>query len=123
MELNQVILPSQNIQTDKQFYLSLGFILIVDTPDYLRFACAEDGATFSLHKSTDSSSGTTVYFEDAFIDKTVQGLVEKGIAFDSMPEDKPYLWREAALRDPSGNKLVIYSAGENRLNPPWRVQP
>jgi hypothetical protein len=33
-----------------------------------------------------------------------------------------YLWREAVLHDPSGNKIKLYWAGENRLNPPWRVE-
>jgi hypothetical protein len=33
----------------------------------------------------------------------------------------PYLWREAFLRDPDGNVIVLFSAGENRLNPPWRL--
>jgi hypothetical protein len=36
--------------------------------------------------------------------------------------DRPYLWREAVLRDPSGNRIKLYHAGENRLNPPWRVE-
>jgi hypothetical protein len=29
--------------------------------------------------------------------------------------------REAILCDPSGNMIKVYWAGENRLNPPWRV--
>jgi hypothetical protein len=37
------------------------------------------------------------------------------------PTDQPYLWREAFLRDPDGNLIVLFSAGENRLNPPWRL--
>ena len=32
-----------------------------------------------------------------------------------------WLWREARLVDPSGNVICLYHAGENRLNPPWRV--
>ena len=27
----------------------------------------------------------------------------------------------AYLRDPDGNRLCLYFAGENRVNPPWRV--
>jgi len=34
----------------------------------------------------------------------------------------PWLWREAWLYDVDGNKLILYSAGENRLNPPWRMR-
>ena len=34
----------------------------------------------------------------------------------------PYLWREARLRDPDGHDVRLYFAGENRLNPPWRMK-
>ena len=36
--------------------------------------------------------------------------------------DQPFLWREAILNDPSGNKIKLYWAGDNRLNPPWRIK-
>ena len=26
-------------------------------------------------------------------------------------------------RDPSGNEVCLYHAGENRLSPPWRIPP
>ena len=44
-----------------------------------------------------------------------------GIAFDSPPTDQPWLWREARLRDPDGNCLCLFAAGENRRHPPWRL--
>jgi hypothetical protein len=39
------------------------------------------------------------------------------------PVDQPYLWREAILLDPDGHRVFIYRAGENRLDPPWRLRP
>ena len=38
-----------------------------------------------------------------------------------MPSDKRWLWREVRLKDPDNNQLILYFAGENRLNPPWRI--
>ena len=32
------------------------------------------------------------------------------------------LVKRELLLDPSGNKIKLYWAGENRLNPPWRVE-
>ena len=32
-----------------------------------------------------------------------------------------WLWREARLRDPSGNVVCLYHAGDYRRHPPWRV--
>ena len=43
------------------------------------------------------------------------------VRFEQDPTDQPYLWREAILRDPDGNVLFLFSAGENRLDPPWRL--
>lgn len=48
MELNQVTLPVHNMVEAVQFYLTLGFAQIVDTPHYARFACPDGDATFSL---------------------------------------------------------------------------
>ncbi|MGB1217601.1 MAG: VOC family protein, partial [Saprospiraceae bacterium] len=45
----------------------------------------------------------------------------KGIQFEEMPDDKPWLWREARLRDLDGNLLILFHAGKNRINPPWKI--
>jgi hydroxymethylpyrimidine/phosphomethylpyrimidine kinase len=31
------------------------------------------------------------------------------------------MWREARLRDPDGNIIFLYKAGEARRFPPWRM--
>ena len=49
-------------------------------------------------------------------------LVEKGIEFEELSNDKRWLWREARLKDVDGNQLILFFAGENRLNPPWRLK-
>ena len=63
-----------------------------------------------------------IYFEVADVDRTVLELKDKGIAFESEPTDQRWLWREATLKDPAGNPLCIYHAGDNRRYPPWRIQ-
>jgi len=55
------------------------------------------------------------------LDVCVKELKAKGIIFEELPTDKPWLWREARLKDPNANQLILYTAGENRLNPPWRI--
>jgi hydroxymethylpyrimidine/phosphomethylpyrimidine kinase len=52
---------------------------------------------------------------------TYQRLMAGGIAFESPPADQKWLWREAYLRDPDGNLLCLYFAGDNRRYPPWRL--
>jgi hypothetical protein len=66
--------------------------------------------------------GITVYFECSNLDDKVKSLATAGVNFDTFPEDKTWLWREARLRNPDGNQLILYFAGENWLYPPWWIQ-
>jgi len=122
MNLNQVTLPVNNMKIACRFYLQLGFTQIVDTPHYARFECPVGSATFSLSLNENGfENSATIYFEHEELDQWVTALKHKGIVFDQEPTDQSFLWREACLLDPSGNKIKLYWAGSNRLNPPWRV--
>jgi catechol 2,3-dioxygenase-like lactoylglutathione lyase family enzyme len=129
MNLNQVTLTVTDMLVSNDFYKKLGFTQIVDTPHYARFACPNEGASFSLALAPENSgqqaansSGTTIYFEEEDLDAWVKLIQSRGIEFDQLPEEQRYLWREAILTDPSGNKIKLYWAGKNRLYPPWRCQ-
>ena len=124
MDLNQVTLPSTDVERSVAFYKALGFTQIVSNPpSYARLECPIGGTTFSLHQVTSvpSESGVIVYFECVDLDGTFRDLTDRGFVFDSAPTEQRWLWREAYLRDPDGNMLCLYSAGENRRNPPWRL--
>lgn len=124
MNLNQITIPSLDVEIATSFYKTLGLELIVDAlPRYVRFKCPDGEATFSIHKvdALPKGNGITIYFEDDNLDVLVSNLKQKGITFISDPEDKPWLWREAHLQDPDGNHVILYYAGTNRKNPPWRI--
>jgi predicted enzyme related to lactoylglutathione lyase len=123
MELNQVTLPAIDVAASVAFYRRMGFELIVDAPHYARFKSTVGNATFSVHAADAmaESSKTIVYFECSLLDEQVAALKARGLQFVQEPRDEPWLWREARLVDPSGNVICLYHAGENRLNPPWRV--
>ena len=122
MNLNQVTVPVRDINDAKSFYIKLGFTLIVDTPHYVRFACPVGNSTFSLSLNTgEFENGAIIYFEHEKLDDWVKEIKSKGIQFEQEPRDEKYLWREALLVDPSANKIKLYWAGDNRLNPPWKV--
>ncbi|NCP66612.1 MAG: VOC family protein [Paraglaciecola sp.] len=123
MNLNQVTLPVKNMPEAVAFYLRLGFMQIVDAPHYARFCCPEGDASFSLLlDDSDYLNGATIYFEHKNLTQWCDELKNKGIHFEQAPTLQSYLWQEAIIRDPSGNKIKLYWAGENRLNPPWRVE-
>ena len=124
MDLNQITIPSINVIKATKFYKTLGLRLIVGaTPRYARFECPNGNSTFSIHEveALPKGEGITIYFENDNLDELVNSLLKKGIKFSSLPEDKMWLWREAHLYDPDGNKIVLYHAGKNRKNPPWRI--
>ena len=122
MRLNQVTVTVADIETSVKFYATLGLTPIVKSPHYARFACPQGDSTFSVHVGgVGANQSTVVYFENDSLDALVKQLTIAGITFDSMPADQPWLWREARLRDPSGNSICLFQAGDNRLHPPWRL--
>ena len=124
MRLNQVTLAVTDIDRAVEFYRRLGLHQIVADDHYARFVCPDGDATLSLERvHAVPPSATTVYLECDDLDDMVARLEASGVAFDHPPVDQRWLWREARLRDPDGNPLCLFHAGENRLNPPWRLPP
>jgi catechol 2,3-dioxygenase-like lactoylglutathione lyase family enzyme len=123
MELNQITLPVKDMDDAVNFYLKLGFTQIVDTPHYSRFSCPEGNSTFALSlESVEFENSSVIYFEHEKLDELCADLSQRGFQFEQLPTEQRYLWKEAILKDPSGNKIKLYWAGENRLNPPWKVE-
>ena len=124
MDLNQVTVPAVDVAASVEFYKQLGLRLIVDSvPRYARFECPDGNSTFSVERvdALPSGPGILIYFECRELDATVDRLKALGMVFDSDPIDKSWLWREARLSDPAGNRICLFYAGENRKNPPWRI--
>ena len=118
MRLNQVTVGTIDYDASVQFYKRLGLRQIVHSPPrYARFE-TPGGETFSIHQAEQVASGTIIYFEVDDVDACVAAM---GLPIIQEPADQPWLWREARLRDPSGNEICIYHAGENRRFPPWRL--
>ena len=124
MKLNQVTVAVNAIEPAVAFYRGMGLRLIVLSPHYARFECPDGDATFSLHLAPDPvpQHATVIYFECDDLDDRVARLREQGFEFTQLPRDERWLWREARIKDPSGNEICLYFAGENRKNPPWRLQ-
>ncbi len=124
MNLNQITVPSLDLTRSIPFYQKLGLTLIVESlPHYARFECPDGTSTFSIHQTNvlPQGDGIYVYFECEQLDKRVAELKDKGILFEHDPIDQSWLWREARLKDVDGNQIILYHGGDNRLNPPWRI--
>jgi len=123
--LNQVTVTGTNYERSVEFYRRLGLKQIVDSPEtgYARFEAA-GGVTFSVQIDPDEKiiATTAIYFECDDLDARVEQLARSGVNFEHGPRNQPWMWREARLRDPDGNIIFFYKAGENRRFPPWRME-
>ena len=124
MRLNQVTVSARDLAASIAFYRTLGLKLIVRNDHYARLECPDGGSTFSLHLDPDARgvSETTIYFENDDLDAVIAQLKAKGLKFDTDAVDQTWRWREAYLRDPAGNRVCLYKAGEIRRFPPWRLK-
>ena len=125
MNLNQVTIYSEKPVETVEFFQKLGLHIIVDSlPRYARLECPDGASTLSVHHANDVvvTNNVVLYFECENLDATVNELKEKGLVFDEDPTDREWLWREAYLKDPNGNKICLFYASNNRKNPPWRVK-
>jgi hydroxymethylpyrimidine/phosphomethylpyrimidine kinase len=123
LRLNQVTVTGTNYERSVDFYQRLGFRQIVDNPpDYARFEMA-GGVTFSVQIDPEEKifATTAIYLECDDLDERVELLARSGIPFEHGPRNQPWMWREARLRDPDGNIIFLYKAGEARRFPPWRM--
>lgn len=124
MRLNQITAAAYELAPSIAFYETLGLKLIVKSDRYARFELPKGEATFSLHLvegAIPRANAPQLYFEVHDVDFEVERLKRAGLAFETEPTDQRWLWRDAWLRDPAGNHLCIYHAGENRRFPPWRI--
>lgn len=120
--LNQVTVPADDLAASEQFYRTLGLRQIVRSkPRYARFE-TEGGASFSIEAADEIDGRPIVYFECGDLSTTVTYLKQQGLQFDQDPVDRDWGWREARLRDPAGNAVCLYQAGEMRRFPPWRIR-
>ena len=128
MRLSHVTLLVSDMARARDFYQRFGLKLLVDTPHYCRFLARpdEDGGTETLslqiHDGPITPAGHIGFEFDSpeALDAFVEQLKAKGFAVEG-PQDRRWLWRDAILHDPDGHELLLLYAGENKLNPPWRV--
>ena len=129
MNLNQVTIYTAKPIETAEVFTNLGLILIVDSlPRYARFECPDGDSTLSIQQAETRPVGSVpnqslvLYFECDDLDAEVTRLKSLGLEFDEDPTMRDWLWRQAYLRDPNGNRICLFHAGENRKNPPWRVK-
>lgn len=124
LNLNQVTIYSDKPIETVEFFELLGLKRIVDSlPRYARLECGEGGSTLSVNEFPEHTLiNNVVLYLECDVDVEYERLMALGLEFTQPPTDRSWLWREAYLLDPNGNKICLYHAGKNRLDPPWRIK-
>jgi catechol 2,3-dioxygenase-like lactoylglutathione lyase family enzyme len=129
MFLSHITLLVSDIPRSKAFYQALGLELIVDAAHYCRFRANLDGQgsqTLSIsHSLGPIGASCHVGFEFASpeaLDAYADLLQSRGFVLAEHPQDRSWLWRDVILHDPDGHEILLLYAGDNKLNPPWRVE-
>jgi hydroxymethylpyrimidine/phosphomethylpyrimidine kinase len=120
--INHVMIGARDYRKSIDFYLTLGLTQIVDAAESgcARFESA-NGVTLSVDVTNAVVASAVVFLESSRLDDWLETLVARGLAFDQLPKDEAWGWREARLRDPAGNIICLYAAAEMRRFPLWRI--
>lgn len=100
-----IMIPVSDQQKAKEFYLKLGFQLIVEAPaehgqTWIQLGLPNQSTTISLAKFQG------IIFETDNIDKEIQELKTKGIELGKI-DDTPW-GKFAWMKDPDGNGLCLH---------------
>ncbi len=100
-----IMLPVKDRQRSKEFYLKLGFRVLVEAPaahgeTWIQMGLPGDTTSMSL------SGFQGIICETESIEKEIRELREKGIEADKI-DDTPW-GRFAWLKDPDGNRLCLH---------------
>jgi catechol 2,3-dioxygenase-like lactoylglutathione lyase family enzyme len=123
VEFNHAMIYTGALDRSLEFYRDrLGFKVVDSYPGaYARLLSPGGGTTIALHVLDEGqqidpkTEGMRLYFEVRDLDTFCKGLAEKGVVIDKMPEDMPWGWRHAYLKDPDGHEVSLYWAGAARL--------
>jgi predicted enzyme related to lactoylglutathione lyase len=109
-----ISIPVTNQQIAKEFYLQLGFTLMVEAPfeggaNWIQLGLPDGGTSITLvnwfpEMPAGSVRGLVIKSDD--LDKEIEELTVKGIAIG--PVDKTPWGRFASITDPDGNMLSLH---------------
>ena len=129
MRMSHVTLFVTDVARSRSFYCALGFELIVDECHYCRFLTRTDEGsgdeTLSIERrpgplAPAAQLGLEFPSRDA-LDRYVEGLSARGLSLAEELVERSWLWRDARILDPDGHEWMLFFAGKNKLDPPWRV--
>lgn len=125
LRFNHAMIYTRAVGALLRFYKeTLGFELIESMEgEYARLKSRGSDTTIAIHNFKSESplhtgGGIRIYFEVPALYEFCTSLEEKGVEFMQRAEKMPWGWDHAYLKDPDGNEISLYSAGDLRLKKP-----
>ncbi|MBM3801763.1 MAG: hypothetical protein FJW26_05545 [Acidimicrobiia bacterium] len=123
LEFNHAMIYTTKLTRSLKFYRdALGFEVVAGYPGaYVRLKSPAGNTTIALHavepgqEMQPSAEGLRLYFEVRHLDGFCRALEAKGVKLDQAPQEMPWGWRHAYLRDPDGHEISLYWAGKARF--------
>jgi catechol 2,3-dioxygenase-like lactoylglutathione lyase family enzyme len=94
----------------RDWYTSnLGLSVSSETPRFVQLAdqTGRPCVAFHVGEPIGRAEHVQLHFEVDDVDAEYERLRAANVAFDQPPEDKPWGWRVAALRDPAGHTVEL----------------
>lgn len=115
MRMKDLVVYVRDVSRSLEFYEGrLGFKTVeLGLPDYATVVDPDGETTICLHRGSSErpatgKDGAWLYIELGGLDTVCEELAGRGVEFEQMPEDMPWGWRHAYLRDPDGQLLSLY---------------
>jgi catechol 2,3-dioxygenase-like lactoylglutathione lyase family enzyme len=88
---------------------ALGLTVSSETPRFVQLAdhSGRPCVAFHVGRPIGGAEHVQLHFEVDDVDAEYERLRDSGASFDEPPEDKPWGWRVAALRDPAGHTVEL----------------
>lgn len=123
LAMNHAMVYVRNVERSLAFYEGkLGFRKIEGMDGYARLQSPCGLTTIAIHlaeagRELPGSEGIRLYFEIEELDPLCERLARQGVEFMQTPQEMPWGWRHAYLKDPDGHEISLYRAGEKRFQP------
>jgi catechol 2,3-dioxygenase-like lactoylglutathione lyase family enzyme len=94
----------------RDWYTSkLGLSVSSETPRFVQLAdqTGRPCVAFHVGEPIGHAEHVQLHFEVDDVDAEYERLRATSVSFDEAPEDKPWGWRVAALRDPAGHTVEL----------------
>lgn len=121
LEFNHALIYVRGLERALHFYVDLlGFKLIEEKQGYARLRSPRGHTTLALHEPEPDQqlpehTGIRLYFEVEELEEFCEKLKEAGVKSLQGPQEMPWGWKHAYLKDPDGHELSLYWAGEKRF--------